>query len=207
MASLVLLCLAHTAAAIDPNRDLSQYIHDEWGTAKGFPGGQVYAITQTSDGYLWIGAEKGLVRFDGLNFHLFQHANTPVIPVGPIRSLVADNEGSLWIHFGGPLILRYANGKFEAVASLLPQGEPAVTAMGRGANGEVLISALVNGTNINRSCCGRGINLKTIFVTIPRVPSLPIIKCVTLYPVEYFNVFAPVQITSPFANTTCKFNT
>lgn len=146
MASLVLLCLAHTAAAIDPNRDLSQYIHDEWGTAKGFPGGQVYAITQTSDGYLWIGAEKGLVRFDGLNFHLFQHANTPMIPVGPIRSLVADNEGSLWIHFGGPLILRYANGKFEAVASLLPQGEPAVTAMGRGANGEVLISALVNGT-------------------------------------------------------------
>jgi len=146
VASLVLLCLAHTAAAIDPNRDLSQYIHDQWGSAKGFPGGQVYAITQTSDGYLWIGAEKGLVRFDGLNFHLFQHANTPVIPVGSIRSLVADNEGGLWIHFGGPRILRYANGKFEDVASLLPQFEPAFTAMGRGANGEVLISALVNGT-------------------------------------------------------------
>lgn len=146
MASLVLLCLADTAAAIDPNRDLSQYIHDQWGSAKGFPGGQVYAITQTSDGYLWIGAEKGLVRFDGLNFHLFQHANTPVIPVGPIRSLVADNEGGLWIHFGGPRILRYANGNFEDVASLLPKSEPAFTAMGRGANGEVLISALVNGT-------------------------------------------------------------
>ena len=146
MASLVMLCLADTAAAIDPNRDLSQYIHDQWGSAKGFPGGQVYAITQTSDGYLWIGAEKGLVRFDGLNFHLFQHANTPVIPVGPIRSLVADNEGGLWIHFGGPRILRYANGNFEDVASLLPKSEPAFTAMGRGVNGEVLISALVNGT-------------------------------------------------------------
>jgi len=146
VASLVLLCLAHTTAAIDPNRDLSQYIHDQWGSAKGFPGGQVYAITQTSDGYLWIGAEKGLVRFDGLNFHLFQHANTPVIPVGPIRSLVADAEGGLWIHLGGPRILRYANGNFEDVASLLPKSEPAFTAMGRGANGEVLISALVNGT-------------------------------------------------------------
>lgn len=146
VATLVLLCVAHTAAAIDPNRDLSQYIRDQWGSAKGFPGGQVYAISQTSDGYLWIGAEKGLVRFDGLNFQLFQHANTPVIPVGPIRSLVADNEGSLWIHLGGPRILRYANGKFEDVASLLSQSEPAFTAMGRGANGEVLISALVNGT-------------------------------------------------------------
>ena len=146
MASLVLLCLAHTAAAIDPNRDLSQYIHDQWGAAKGFPGGQVYAITQTSDGYLWIGAEKGLVRFDGLNFHLFQHANTPLIPVGPVRSLVADSQGALWIHLGGPRILRYANGKFEDVVSSLPKSEPAFTAMGRSANGEVLISALVNGT-------------------------------------------------------------
>jgi ligand-binding sensor domain-containing protein len=146
VASLVLLCLAHTASAIDPGRELSQYIRDQWGSSKGFPGGQVYAITQTSDGYLWIGAEKGLVRFDGLNFHLFQHANTPVIPVGPIRSLVADAEGGLWIHLGGPRILRYAHGKFEDVASLLPQSEPAFTAMGRGANGEVLISSLVNGT-------------------------------------------------------------
>jgi ligand-binding sensor domain-containing protein/signal transduction histidine kinase len=146
VASLVLLCLAHTAPAIDPSRELSQYIRDQWGSSKGFPGGQVYAITQTSDGYLWIGAEKGLVRFDGLNFHLFQHANTPLIPVGPIRALVADAEGALWIHSGGPRVLRYANSKFEDVASLLPQSEPAFTAMGRGANGEVLISSLVNGT-------------------------------------------------------------
>jgi len=146
IASLVLLCLAHTAAAIDPNRELSQYIRDQWGTSKGFPGGQVYAITQTTDGYLWIGAEKGLVRFDGVNFQLFNHANTPLIPAGPIRSLVADAEGGLWIHSGGPRILRYANSKFEDVASLLPQSEPAFTAMGRGTNGEVLVSSLVNGT-------------------------------------------------------------
>ena len=145
MASLVLLCLVDTASAIDPGRELSQYIRDRWGSAKGFPGGQVYAITQTSDGYLWIGAEKGLVRFDGLNFHLFQHANTPVIPVGPIRNLVADNEGSLWIHFGGPRILRYANGRFEDVSSTLEREEPSITAMGRGANGDVLLSGLVNG--------------------------------------------------------------
>jgi len=146
LASLVLVCWAHTASAIDPSRELSQYIRDQWGSSSGFPGGQVYAISQTSDGYLWIGTEKGLVRFDGVNFHLFQHANTPVIPVGPIRALVADAEGGLWIHPGGPRILRYANSKFEDAASLLPQSEPSFTAMGRGANGEVLISSLVNGT-------------------------------------------------------------
>lgn len=156
--------MAHTASAIDPVRELSQYIRDQWGSSKGFPGGQVYAITQTRDGYLWIGAEKGLVRFDGLKFHLFQHANTPVIPVGPIRSLVADAEGGLWIHFGGPRILRYLNGKFEDVASLLPQSEPAFTAMGRGANGDVLLSALVNGTLQYRD--GK-------FVKLVNAPDLP----------------------------------
>jgi ligand-binding sensor domain-containing protein/signal transduction histidine kinase len=162
--TLLLLCLGHTTYALDPGRVFSQYIRDQWGSAKGFPGGQVYAITQTSDGYIWIGAEKGLVRFDGINFHLFQHANTPAIPVGPIRNLVADSEGGLWIYLGGPRILRYANSKFEDVASLFPQSEPAFTAMGRGANGEVLISALVNGTL-------RYTNGK--FVKLARSPDLP----------------------------------
>jgi len=35
------------------------------GAEQGFPGGPVYAIAQTPDGYLWIGAERGLIRFDG----------------------------------------------------------------------------------------------------------------------------------------------
>ena len=142
----MLLCLAHTAAAIDPRRELSQYIRDRWGSSKGFPGGQVYAITQTGDGYLWIGAEKGLVRFDGINFRLFNQANTSLLPVGPVRGLVADSEGALWIHWGGLHLLRYSGGKFKDLSSQLERDEPAITAMGRGANGEVLLSALVNGT-------------------------------------------------------------
>lgn len=146
LACLVLFCLAHTASAIDPRRELSQYIRDRWGSSKGFPGGQVYSITQTGDGYLWIGAEKGLVRFDGINFRLFHHANTPLLPVGPVRGLVADSAGTLWIHWGGPRLLRYSNGKFEDVSSTLERDEQAITAIGRGANGDVLLSALVNGT-------------------------------------------------------------
>ena len=138
--------MAHPAHAIDSAREPSRYIRDQWGTARGFPGGQVYAITQTADGYLWIGAEKGLVRFDGLNFQLFNHANTQIIPAGPIRSLVADGEGGLWIHLGGPRVLRYANKKFEDVAKLLPPLEPAFTAMSSGTKGDVIISALVSGT-------------------------------------------------------------
>ena len=60
--------LAPSLEARNGERSLSQHIRDRWGTESGFPGGPVYAITQTADGYLWIGAEKGLVRFDGLTF-------------------------------------------------------------------------------------------------------------------------------------------
>ena len=59
-------------AELEAERALSQYVRDRWATETGFPGGPVYAITQTGDGYLWIGAEKGLVRFDGLTFRLFE---------------------------------------------------------------------------------------------------------------------------------------
>ena len=57
-----------TAYAIDPNRAMSQYVHDRWGSDKGFPRGPVYAIAQTTDGYLWIGTEAGLIKFDGWSF-------------------------------------------------------------------------------------------------------------------------------------------
>src|SRR5215469_4259144 len=49
------------AVADDRDGAISHYIRDRWGTDKGFPGGTVSAITQTTDGYLWIGTEKGLI--------------------------------------------------------------------------------------------------------------------------------------------------
>jgi len=62
---LAALCFAASGSAVDPTRAVFQYVHDSWGTEKGLPGGSITAIAQTSDGYLWIGTDKGLVRFDG----------------------------------------------------------------------------------------------------------------------------------------------
>src|ERR1700754_4867824 len=83
VAGLVVLCFANPARALDANRAITDYVRDRWGPNQGFPGGPVYAITQTADGYLWIGTEKGLVRFDGLNFRLFNQSDSSVIPAGP----------------------------------------------------------------------------------------------------------------------------
>src|SRR5215472_16814227 len=70
--SASIVWLTPPALAIDPDRAMSQYVHDRWGTEQGFPKGPVYAITQTNDGYLWIGTDEGLVRFDGWNFLLIK---------------------------------------------------------------------------------------------------------------------------------------
>ena len=125
---------------------MSQYLRDQWGVEKGFPGGPVYAIAQTPDGYLWIGTEKGLVRFDGWSFQLFQAATTPSLPAGLVRGLMTDAEGNLWITLGNPSLWRYRDGKFENALTKLAQAEQGITAMAKGGKGEALFSALGNGT-------------------------------------------------------------
>src|ERR1700757_4050961 len=71
VAALALVCSASLTQALDPDRMLSQYKREHWGSERGFTGGSVTALAQTSDGYLWIGTEKGLIRFDGMSFRSF----------------------------------------------------------------------------------------------------------------------------------------
>jgi ligand-binding sensor domain-containing protein/signal transduction histidine kinase len=136
------LSLAHLAYAIDPQRTLSQYIRDRWDSEKGFPGGAVHAIAQTPDGYLWIGTEKGLVRFDGLSFLLFQQATPGSLPIGPVLGLAADADRNLWIQLQSTKVLRYRDGKFEPGHD---EAEFSITAMYRGGNGDFLLSSLTYG--------------------------------------------------------------
>jgi ligand-binding sensor domain-containing protein len=131
---------ANTAQAMDPIREVSQYVRDHWGAEQGFPGGTVYAIAQTDDGYLWIGTEEGLVRFDGLIFHLYNQANLTALPAGPVRGLTTDADGNLWIQSQRLGLVRYSAGIFHDVSPDLPQAEIGVTAMCRGRNGEILLA-------------------------------------------------------------------
>jgi signal transduction histidine kinase/ligand-binding sensor domain-containing protein len=99
--------------ALDPHRRLDQYLHSHWGAEEGYTGGSVSAIAQTPDGYLWLGADNGLVRFDGLAFRVFNQTNTPAFSGTAVMKLVTDSEGSLWILLQNRDLLRYRNGVFE----------------------------------------------------------------------------------------------
>ena len=133
---------AFTAEAIDPHRDLSQYMRDHWGSEKGFNGGSVTAVAQTADGYLWIGTERGLIRFDGLSFRTFPQAAPTAFSIGAVQQLVADSQGDLWILLQSTKILRYHLGKFELGRE---EAEFGITAITKRLDGRILFSSLALG--------------------------------------------------------------
>lgn len=145
LGGLLIVCESVRVVALDPDRMISQYTRDFWGSEKGYTGGTIYAIAQTPDGYLWIGCEKGLIRFDGLKFDLIQSAETPLFPPEPVFGLVTDAEGSLWIRLRSPKIIRFRNGKFEDALSKLAEIDPRITTMSRGGKGNLLFSTMQNG--------------------------------------------------------------
>jgi ligand-binding sensor domain-containing protein/signal transduction histidine kinase len=150
-AILAVVCLASSARALSPDKGLSEYIRDRWGAEQGFPGGQVNAFAQTPDGYLWIGTEKGLVRFDGVSFVLMEPSESMRIAFGPVLGLAVDGAGTLWIRLQGPDLVRYRDGTFEGVVLALDQAETEVTAMCVGNNGEMVFAGLTNGIFRNQS--------------------------------------------------------
>jgi ligand-binding sensor domain-containing protein/signal transduction histidine kinase len=144
-AVLAFVWFANLTNASGASKGLSQYIRNQWGAEQGFPGGPVFAIVQTPDGYLWIGTERGLIRFDGLSFRLFQHADATPLPDGAVHGLAVDAEGDLWIRLQGPRLLRYRDGTFRDVIPNLGLAEADVTAMCAGKNGDILFSGFANG--------------------------------------------------------------
>jgi signal transduction histidine kinase/ligand-binding sensor domain-containing protein/CheY-like chemotaxis protein len=122
-AALLMACLSTRAASgLDPLRDVSRYGHDVWRIEQGLPQDTIEAIAQTADGYLWIGTQRGLARFDGVRFTVFDPRNTPGLHGQAIDSLLADPDGSLWITSDGGGLAHHRDGRLTSltVADGLP---------------------------------------------------------------------------------------
>jgi signal transduction histidine kinase/ligand-binding sensor domain-containing protein len=91
--------LAHgpVAVALDPSLDISQYAHTAWTIRGGFCKGTITSLVQTPDGYLWLGTEFGLLRFDGVRAVPWQPPAGQYLPDSYIRSLLAGRDRTLWI--------------------------------------------------------------------------------------------------------------
>src|ERR1700678_4146331 len=97
LAAILLLVVGGHALALDPSRQLSQYVLDNWQLQEGLPQSSVQALARTPDGYLWVGTQEGVARFDGARFTIFDSGNEPAIPNKTISALFADHTGRLWI--------------------------------------------------------------------------------------------------------------
>ena len=92
-----LLAFSVCAFALDPSLDLSQYAHTAWKVREGFTRGTIFSIAQTPDGYLWLGTEFGLVRFDGVQAVPWQPPNGEQLPSNFVQELLVARDGTLWI--------------------------------------------------------------------------------------------------------------
>jgi diguanylate cyclase (GGDEF)-like protein len=104
--------LAAPAHALDPLRLLTQYEQNAWSSERGLPQDYVLGVAQTPDGYLWIGTEEGVARFDGVRFTVFSRRNTPAFTDHNVQAMSVGRDGSLWIGTRAGGAVRYRDGAF-----------------------------------------------------------------------------------------------
>lgn len=84
----------------------SSYVRDVVSTRDGMPDTQISAVAQTTDGYLWLGTRRGLVRYDGLAFTTYAPPAVEALPSTSVNALVAEPSGTLWISTDKGLVAR-----------------------------------------------------------------------------------------------------
>jgi ligand-binding sensor domain-containing protein/signal transduction histidine kinase len=111
---VVIYALSLPVWGLDPSRAVTQYVRRSWTTEQGLPQDSIQTIAQTGDGYLWLGTQEGLVRFDGAHFKVFDSTNTPALKGNNILSLYRDRGGTLWVGHGRGVVT-WRDGVFRSV--------------------------------------------------------------------------------------------
>lgn len=128
------------------NTQLPKYTTDSWDVSRGYPGGQIYGITQTSDGYLWIGTDRGLIRFDGTAFQVFRTVLPTEAEIDSVFALAGDSKGNLLISTtGGLRRLCLRNEQLRELPRIPGQPEEPLGGLYQETNGNILIATVRHG--------------------------------------------------------------
>jgi diguanylate cyclase (GGDEF)-like protein len=153
LCGLLLFGHATFTFSLNPKIAITQYTHDRWLTENGLPQNSVNAIIQTADGYIWLGTQEGLARFDGVRFTVFNNRNTKEIRHNFVSALCMDKEGSLWLGTDGGGLSRLQDGRFTAYSTEEGLSSPIVRSICMSRNGGLWIGT--GGGGLNRFRDGR----------------------------------------------------
>jgi signal transduction histidine kinase/ligand-binding sensor domain-containing protein len=132
------LGLSSTSRALDPNTALTSFARQTWVMENGLPQNTVTALLQTQDGFLWIGTESGLVRFDGYSFQVFDRNSDAAMPGNDICCLLEGPDATLWVGTSEGLA-RWQNGKFRAYTTRDGLPSNGIRALARESGGQFLV--------------------------------------------------------------------
>jgi ligand-binding sensor domain-containing protein/signal transduction histidine kinase len=136
----VLAVLLPCASALDSNHDIAQSVHRIWQNQPGLRQSTINVVTQTSDGYIWLGTPSGVVRFDGLRFTSVPALERASLGDFWARIIVEDSAHAVWIISNNDFKLVRVDGedvKVLAGADDSPLKEASCVAPGR--NGEIWV--------------------------------------------------------------------
>jgi hypothetical protein len=97
-----------TALAIPASFPAGELVRDRWSTRDGLPVSGVGAVRASVGGYLWLGTDEGLVRFDGSRFTVIDREVEPGLPMSATSAIHEDPSGALWVGMDAGLAVRCA---------------------------------------------------------------------------------------------------
>ncbi len=134
---LLIIISSVTTAISGSTKKIDQYVRQSWKTENGLPQNTITAITQTSDGFIWLGSKEGLIRFDGREFIEFNSKNTKALKSNEIWTLLTDSKGIMWIGTNGGGLVRFQNGVFKNFSTKEGLADNAVWSLYEDRNGDI----------------------------------------------------------------------
>jgi signal transduction histidine kinase/ligand-binding sensor domain-containing protein/DNA-binding response OmpR family regulator len=145
--AILFAAVSAPSLALNPALQPTQYVLDNWQIADGLPQSSVQALARTPDGYLWIGTQEGLARYDGARFAVFEPGNESAIPNKNITALHIDKGGTLWIGTRSGLAL-FEHGHFRSGPQSGELARAFIRAIGESSDGHVWIGTETGVTEI-----------------------------------------------------------
>ncbi len=134
-AVLIAAVISRPAFGLDPARSLTQYIHRIQQMQPGLPQAAIFSIWQSHDGYLWLGTQRGLARFDGVRFTPLDETGGVSLQDTWVRSLYEDKRGDLWIGTNDAGLIRLSGREMKRFST----PSPSIHCLVPGSHGELWV--------------------------------------------------------------------